>query len=176
MQLATQIFGGNADEAAISVESHPLAQNTLSKNSSSLKRKHHSLPAFTPAANVPTSTLSSCDFVPSPTSVTGQSSSQPAKKKSINYCACRFICQYINKLEAHKVTEHDLSSFSCEVCVCNGYTSKRSMEEHKRRQHLRNSDTCVISSLLMTMVMTYVVNMEQMHRNFLRLIIIKSMG
>ena len=44
--FTTQIFGWHANEVAITAVSHPLVQSTLSKNSSTLKGKHHSLPVF----------------------------------------------------------------------------------------------------------------------------------
>ena len=66
LQLATQIFSGNGDKAAIAVASHPLDQCTVSKNSSALKMKHHFLPVFAYSASVPTSTIM-CSDVVSPT-------------------------------------------------------------------------------------------------------------
>ena len=44
-----------------------------------------------------------------------------------------FVCQDMSEFEAHKVMEHDLSSFPCDLCGHNGDTSKRTMEEEKRR-------------------------------------------
>ena len=90
LQLATQIFGGHAESAKIVAASHPLAG---SKNSSALKRKHHSLPVVAPPANVPTFTFSSSDVVLStsmkcPSSVTRHSSFQTPKKNRAYNCAC----------------------------------------------------------------------------------------
>ena len=145
MQLAIQIFHGEADEAAIAPECHQLAQSTLSKNFCTEGRKHHYLPVFVPPANVPTSTANSSDVFPStssdsPTSVIGQSSSQPPKKKRVCNSPCRFLCQYINELEVHKVTEHDLSYFHVKYVSTVVTYLKGQWRGHRERQHLKKSD------------------------------------